>query len=119
MESLEELIKQRDMLNKQIELFKKAQEEEELAEIKSKYLNKIVRQFRKDYGDVTFIKVREVFTNKGKHSLVGNGIYVESPYNSMGKIYNETIELNSEYDTTVVTENEMTEELNKMFYDNF
>ena len=119
MESLEELIKQRDMLNKQIELFKKAQEEEEFAEIKSKYLNKTVRQYRKDLEDITFIKVHEVFKNNKLYSLAGNGIYLEFPYDSMGKIYNETIELNSEYDTTIVTEDEVKEELNKIFCNNF
>lgn len=119
MESLEELIKQRDMLNKQIEFFKKAQEEEELAEIKSKYLNKIVRQYRKDLDDITFIRVREVLKNNELYSLVGNGIYLEFPYDSMGKIYNETVELNSEYDTTIITEDGIMEELDRIFYNNF
>ena len=118
MTTLEELIKQRDQLDEQIEALKDKQKAEKLEELKSKYLNKIVRQYREKYDDFIFLKVKKISEYYGEiYSLIDDGVYLESPRNSLIKCIGEQIELDPEYDTKVITKEEMIEELNKIMYE--
>lgn len=119
MTTLEELIKQRDTLDEQIEALKNKQESEEFEQVESKYLNQIVRQYRKEYDDIIFIKVQKVSKYNGIYSLIGDGVYMESPKFGLTKCKNEQIELYTEYDTRIVTKDEMKQELNNILYEYF
>lgn len=121
MTTLEELIKQRDQLDEQIEALKNKQEAEELEEVKSKYLNKIVRQYRGNgYDDIIFLKIKEIPERYDEvYLLTGDGVYLEPSRGDLIKCSEEQIELDPEYDTKVVTKEEMIEELNKTMYEYF
>lgn len=119
MTTLDELIKQREQLDEQIEVLKNKQKVEEFKQLESKYLNQIVRQYRKDYNDIIFIKVQRVLNYNEIYSLIGNGVYIESPKFDLTRCKNEQVELYSEYDTRIVTEDEMKQELNNILYEYF
>lgn len=108
MTTLEELIKQRDSLNEQIATLKQELEDKRMKEMQSKYLNKIVRQFREDYNDLIFLKVEEVDIHNGG-TLLGNGVYLEG--RTITGIQNESIDLDEEYGTKIVSKEEMIDEL--------
>lgn len=117
MTALEELIKQRDLLNEQIETLKQELEDNKLEELKSIYLDKIVKQYRKEYNDITFLKIVEIKVINDKITLLGDGVYLECK--TLSKVKNEYLELCPEYDTKVVSKEEMIDEINNIMYGNF
>lgn len=117
MTTLEELINQRDLLNEQIETLKQELENKRNKELISTYLDKIVRQYRKEYDDITFLKIVEIKVINDKITLLGDGVYLE--YKTLSKVKNESLELDPNYDTKVISKEEMINEINDIMYGNF